>query len=167
MFPLLFVLFILVPIAELYVIIQVGQQIGAGWTILLLVADSVLGSLLLRSQGRTSWRRFNETLAAGRVPGREVADGAMIILGGALLLTPGFITDIFGILLLLPPSRAVIRRVLVRRVAGRVTVAGFGTRRRGPIGGPGPPRADPRPRPRSDYDVEGTATDHDPGELPR
>jgi UPF0716 protein FxsA len=162
MFPLLFVLFILVPIAELYVIIQVGQQIGALWTIGLLIADSILGSMLLRSQGRAAWRRFNEQLAGGRPPGKEVADGAMIILGGALLLTPGFITDIFGLLLLLPPTRAVLRRWIVRKAVGRVTFGVFG--------GPQPVRrtrggADPRGR--HDYDVEGTVTEREPGELER
>src|SRR4051812_14164711 len=112
--PLLILLFIVVPIAELYVIIQVGQAIGALWTIALLIADSVLGSLLMRSQGRAAWRRFNEAVGAGRPPAREVLDGALVIFGGALLLTPGFLTDILGLLLLLPPSRAVIRRMLVR-----------------------------------------------------
>jgi UPF0716 protein FxsA len=160
MFPLLFVLFILVPIAELYVIIQVGQQIGALWTIALLIADSILGSMLLRSQSRTAWRRFNEQLAAGRPPGKEVANGAMIILGGALLLTPGFISDIFGLLLLLPPTRALLRRWIVRKAVGRVTFGAFGT----PHSVRGTRRpADPRGR--HDYDVEGTATEREPGEL--
>jgi UPF0716 protein FxsA len=75
MLPLLVLLFILVPIVELYVIIQVGEQIGALPTIAILVADSILGSMLLRSQSRGVWRRFNETLVAGRPPAREVLDG--------------------------------------------------------------------------------------------
>src|SRR5918992_5252554 len=96
--PLLLVaLFIAVPIAELAVIIQVGQAIGVWWTIGILIADSVLGSLLMRSQGRLAWRRFNETLQAGRPPAREVLDGVLVIFGGALLLTPGFLTDILGL----------------------------------------------------------------------
>ena len=98
------------PIAELALIIQVGQAIGVWWTIALLIADSILGSLLMRSQGRAAWRRFNEALQAGRPPAREVLDGVLVIFGGALLLTPGFITDILGLLLLLPPTRAVVRR---------------------------------------------------------
>jgi UPF0716 protein FxsA len=156
----LFVLFIVVPIAELYVIIQVGQAIGALPTIALLVADSILGSLLMRSQGRAAWRRFNMALAEGRVPGREVADGALVIFGGALLLTPGFITDVFGIIFLLPPTRVVVRRFLVRALAGRVAGGVLGaahgaTRRR-------PPPSDRRP---DDYDVEGTATEVDPRHL--
>src|SRR5881398_3548356 len=109
--PLLFVLFIVVPIAELAVLIQVGEQIGVWWTVAILIADSILGATLMRSQGRAAWRRFNVTLQSGRPPAREVLDGVLVIFGGALLLTPGFITDIFGIVFLLPPTRAVVRRV--------------------------------------------------------
>src|SRR5215211_1006812 len=104
----LVILFILVPIAELAVIIQVGQEIGVLPTVAILVADSILGSLLMRSQGRASWRRFNVALQSGRPPAREVLDGVLVIFGGALLLTPGFVTDIFGLALLIPPSRAVV-----------------------------------------------------------
>jgi UPF0716 protein FxsA len=103
--PLLILLFIVVPIAELYVIIQVGQEIGVLPTIAILIADSILGSMLLRSQGRGAWRRFNEALQEGRPPAREVLDGALIIFGGAFLLTPGFLTDVVG-LFLLPLRRA-------------------------------------------------------------
>ena len=102
----LVLLFIVVPIAELAVIIQVGELIGVWWTIALLVADSILGAVLMRSQGRAAWRRFNEAVGVGRVPAREVLDGALVIFGGALLLTPGFITDILGLVLLIPPTRA-------------------------------------------------------------
>jgi UPF0716 protein FxsA len=112
MVALLFLLFIIVPIAEIYVIIQVGQAIGALWTILLLIADSIIGARLLSWQGRRAWRSFQESLGAGKLPHREVLDGTLIILGGAFLLTPGFITDIFGLVLLLPPTRAVVRRAL-------------------------------------------------------
>jgi UPF0716 protein FxsA len=153
--PLLLVLlFIVVPIAELYVIIAVvGQAIGPVWTILLLIADSVLGTVLLRSQGRAVWRRFNEALAAGRMPHREVLDGVLVIFGGALLLTPGFITDVFGLLLLIPPTRAMARRLVVRTLGARVAVGVAG----GTV----------RPRGGADYDVEGTATEYEdsPGEL--
>src|SRR5918994_4692764 len=145
---LLVALFILVPIAELAVIIQVGQSIGVWWTIAILIADSVLGSLLMRSQGRASWRRFNETLGAGRIPGREVADGVLVIFGGALLLTPGFLTDVVGLLFLLPPTRAPIRRVFLRAATRRIAVSMT-------VGG-----GRPRP-PRRDDDVEGTAVDAD------
>jgi len=120
MLPLLVLLFVLVPIAELAILIQVGQAIGVWWTIAVLVADSVLGAVLMRTQGRTVWRRFNEAMQSGRVPAGEVLDGGVVILGGACLLTPGFITDLFGLLLLLPPTRAVVRRLLVRRFALRM-----------------------------------------------
>jgi UPF0716 protein FxsA len=158
--PLLFVIFILVPLLELYVIIQVGQEIGALPTIAILVADSILGSLLLRAQGRSAWRRFNEAVARGRVPTNEVLDGVLVIFGGAFLVTPGFLTDIAGILLLLPPTRAFVRSVLLRNVAARMAAGATswgigrvsGRRGRGPDG-PGGPGAG------QSYDVEGTATE--------
>ena len=117
---LLFVLFIIVPILELAVIIQIGSAIGVLPTIALLIADSLLGAALMRSQGRATWLRFNTTLAEGRVPGREVMDGALVIFGGALLLTPGFLSDFLGLFLLLPPTRAVVRSLLVRRYGARL-----------------------------------------------
>src|SRR3954470_11669151 len=120
---LLILLFIVVPIAELAVLIQVGQLIGVWWTIALLIADAMLGSILLRTQTRTAWRRFNEALAEGRIPHREVIDGVLVIFGGVLLLTPGFITDIFGLLFLFPPTRVLMRGLLVRRGALRVVGA--------------------------------------------
>jgi UPF0716 protein FxsA len=146
---LLVILFIVVPIAELFVIIQVGQLIGVWPTLALLLADALLGSLLLRHQGRGAWRRFNEAIAARRFPGKEVADGALIIVGGTLLLTPGFITDVAGLLLLIPPTRAVARRLLRRFTIGRFAVVsmpgGFGR-------ASGPPSPGGRP-----YDVDATA----------
>lgn len=135
-------LFIIVPLAELYVILRVGDAIGAPLTILLLAADSVLGSLLLRSQGRAVWRRFNEALATGRMPHREVQDGVAVIFGAAFLITPGFLTDIVGLLLLLPPTRTVILKLAARRIAKRMTAHIT--------------VADGRPRA---FDVEGTATE--------
>ena len=129
--------FILVPLAELYVILKVGDAIGVGWTILLLVADSVLGALLLRSQGRSVWRRLNTALSDGRMPHREVVDGVLVVFGGAFLLTPGFITDVLGLLLLIPPTRALIRPLVVRRLGRRLAVGVVGdgrSRRRRPPG---------------------------------
>jgi len=110
---LLILLFIVLPIAELYVIIQVGGAIGVWPTIALLLLDSFLGAVLLRSQGRSAWRRFQEALGSGRVPAKEVYNGAAIIFGAALLMSPGFITDIAGFLLLIPPTRAALRRLLL------------------------------------------------------
>jgi UPF0716 protein FxsA len=115
--------FIVVPIAELYVLIQIGSAIGILPTIALLILDSVLGAALMRSQGRAAWMRFNRALAEGRMPGREVMDGALVIFGGALLLTPGFLSDFLGLILLLPPTRAIVRTLLVRRFAGRVVAS--------------------------------------------
>jgi UPF0716 protein FxsA len=148
---LLVAIFIAVPIAEIYVIIQVGEAIGAIPTILILVADSVIGSMLWRSQGRRVWARFRQTVERGGVPHREVIDGVLVIFGGAFLITPGFISDVVGILLLLPPTRAVIRRLLIRRLGRRIQLRTPGSRRR---------------RGAPDYDVEGTATEHD-GPAPR
>jgi UPF0716 protein FxsA len=122
----LFVLFILVPLAELYVIIQLAGAIGLIPTILLLLADSIAGTILMKSQGRAAWRRFNEATSTGRIPAREVADGALIILGGAFLLTPGFLTDIIGFLLLIPPTRALFRRTVVALFARRSPIGYVG-----------------------------------------
>ena len=157
----LFLLFIVLPIAELYVIIQIGGAIGVLPTLALLIVDSLVGAALARSQSRAAWERFNRALAEGRVPGREVFDGAMIILGGALLLTPGFITDIVGLCLLVPPARALLRRFLTRSVSKRAGVAwrvtSFGSARPGA-----------QPRRGSAYDYEGSAREvtEPPAELP-
>jgi UPF0716 protein FxsA len=155
---LLVVIFILVPIAELYVIIQVGGAIGVIPTLVLLLADALLGSMLLRHQGRAAWIRFNRALAENRLPHKEVFDGVLIIFGGALLITPGFITDIFGLILLIPPTRAIVRAVMSRIVRRRMALGGGATfwtmgrtqgppRRRPAPEGPGPSRGrQPPPR---------------------
>lgn len=164
----LFVIFIVVPLAELYVIIQVGEAIGVLWTIALLLADSILGSMLMRSQGRAVWRRFNAALRAGRPPAREIVDGALVILGGAFLVAPGFLTDVVGVLLLLPPTRAAFRAVLVRRFSSRL-LGGFAAGPGATFAGRG---ADGRTRPSGrsggrgrGYDVDATAREVDPPEL--
>ena len=150
---LLVILFIVVPIAELAVLFQVGQLIGVWWTILLLIADALLGSWLLKTQSRAAWRRFNEALENGRVPHREVVDGVLVIFGGVLLLTPGFITDVFGLLFLFPPTRVLLRGLLVRRGALKLV---------GAMPGTGTP---PNGRFRHPDDVESTAVDIDPDRL--
>jgi UPF0716 protein FxsA len=157
--PLLLLAFIVVPLVELYVIIQVGQSIGVLPTIGLLLADSILGSLLMRSQGRAAWRAFRTASASGRVPAREVLDGALVIFGGALLLAPGFVTDLLGVALLAPPTRAVVRRMLV----GRVTRSLAGSA--GAAFGTGVPRRRPGPPPPEDT-VDGTARDRAARRLP-
>jgi UPF0716 protein FxsA len=147
---LLLALFILVPIAELYVIIQVGGAIGVGPTIAILILDGFLGAFLLRQQGRAAWVRFNRALAESRIPHKEVLDGVLIIFGGALLLTPGFLTDILGLILLIPPTRAIIRALMARIVRVRLSAGpraatrGYGrVRRRGARRRPAPGRPAP------------------------
>ncbi len=150
---LLVLIFIVMPVAEIYVIIKVGEAIGVVPTIALLVLDGFLGAALLRSQGRAAWARFSEALARGKIPAREVLDGAMVILGGAFLITPGFISDVIGALLLIPPSRAIFRgivaRLALRRASFVVRTVGWGA---GRATGSRPPR-----EPTGDYDYEGTA----------
>ncbi|MDQ3728856.1 MAG: FxsA family protein, partial [Actinomycetota bacterium] len=154
--PLLLILFIAIPIAELWLIIQIGGAIGILPTLGLLIVDSIVGAALARSQSRAAWQRFNLALAEGRAPGKEAFDGAMIILGGALLLTPGFLTDAFGLILLIPPTRALIRGFITRSLARRGAVAfrvgRFGSARSG--GG-----APPFPNERQGYDYEGSASE--------
>lgn len=122
---LLVVVFLVVPIVELYVIVQVGQEIGVFNTIGLLLIVSVVGAWLMKREGAKAWRAFVGALAETRLPAREVADGALVLFGGALLLTPGFVTDVLGLMLLLPPTRAVARRILLRAARGRLVVPGF------------------------------------------
>jgi UPF0716 protein FxsA len=175
----LVLLFLVLPIAEIYVIIQVGGAIGVLPTLALLILDGIAGAALARSQGRAAWARFNLALAEGRIPARETFDGAMIVLGGSLLLAPGFITDVVGFLLLIPPTRALMRggasRLALRRVGLAWTVSGpradSGSRAAG-AGREAPPpdfgRRAERDRPSRTYDYEGTAQEvTDPAaELP-
>src|SRR3954466_491701 len=112
--------FILVPLVEIYVIIQVGQAIGAWWTILLLVLDSIFGTWLIRHEGARAWEARRQALDSGRMPASELADGALILIGGTLMLAPGFVTDAFGILMILPFTRPVARRLLTRVVSRRL-----------------------------------------------
>jgi UPF0716 protein FxsA len=125
----LVVAFIVVPLVEIYVLIQVGQVIGVWWTILLLVADSILGTWLIRREGGRAWRALQAALSSGRMPAKELADGALILVGGTLMLAPGFVTDAVGILLILPLTRPVARRLLTTVVARRLVVIPPGSRR--------------------------------------
>jgi UPF0716 protein FxsA len=164
----LVVIFILVPIAELYVIIKVGEAIGLVPTLVLLLADAILGSMLLRHQGRAAWIRFNRALAEGRLPHKEVFDGVLVIMGGALLITPGFLTDILGLILLIPPTRALVRAMSSRFVRHRLALGGgvwsIGTPPRSPRSRPangGPSRPPRRPAPEDPFGWE------EPPEPPR
>lgn len=144
---LLVLIFVVFPLAELYLIYLVGDAIGIVPTLLLLAADSVLGSMLMRSQGRSVWREFNAAMAAGRVPHKELQHGVAVIFGGAFLITPGFLTDVLGLLLLLPPTRALILRLVTRTIRRRMSARVA--------------REGPRRRPRQP-DVEGTAAEYPP-----
>lgn len=110
----LLLLFVVVPVAEIWFIIQVGHAIGGWETVGLLVLMSVLGTWLVKREGARAWGAFQLAMKEGRVPAKETADGAMVILGGALLLTPGFLTDVVGLLCILPPTRAILRKALLR-----------------------------------------------------
>jgi UPF0716 protein FxsA len=113
---LLVLVFVVVPLIELMVILQVGQLVGVWWTIALLVLFSIVGAALLRHEGRRAWRAFRSALEQGRWPGDEVTQGALVIVGGTLLLTPGFFTDGVGFLLLIPVTRSGLSRLLRARV---------------------------------------------------
>jgi UPF0716 protein FxsA len=140
---LLAVLFIGVPLLELIVIVRVGQTIGVGWTILLLVVDSIVGAWLLKREGRRALAALGDAFGSGRMPARELADGMLILVGGVLMLTPGFLSDLVGILCILPLTRPVARGALTRFVAARLVVLPMGQ-------GPGNGQ---RPRPGGHGDV--------------
>jgi UPF0716 protein FxsA len=146
---LVLLLLILWPVAELFVAIKVAEAIGVLLTVLLLVIGWPLGIWLAKAEGRAAWRRLSAAVAQGRPPGREVIDGALVLAGGVLLIVPGFITDAFGLLLLLPPTRALARRGITRNFQSRLVVAATGFR--------GPPP--------SSYDVDSTASDVDGTQL--
>lgn len=134
---LLVVAFVVVPLVEIYVIIAIGQVIGAWWTILLLIADSLVGAWLVKREGGRAWRALRTALDEHRMPHRELADGMLILVGGTLMLTPGFVTDLFGILCILPATRPIGRRALAGLLSRRLVGVSFpdaGTRRRpGPV----------------------------------
>jgi UPF0716 protein FxsA len=128
----LLTVFVIVPLIEIYVLVQVGQVIGPWWTILLLVVDSILGTWLVRHEGGRAWRALRDALDNGRMPAKELADGALILIGGTLMLAPGFVTDAFGLVAILPFTRPFARRLLTAVVARRLTVVGRDARRPGP-----------------------------------
>lgn len=118
----LLLLFVVIPIVELWVIIRVGSAIGFLNTLAIIIVVAVLGSWLVKREGLRVWRRFTESVSRGRVPTRELVDGVLILGAGALLLTPGFVTDVVGVLMLFPPTRAVIRSLVMRSVKKRTIV---------------------------------------------
>jgi UPF0716 protein FxsA len=128
---LLAVLFVVVPLTEIYLIVQLGQVIGPWWTILLIIGSGILGSILVRREGGRAWRALQEALASARMPAKELADGALILIGGTLLITPGFVSDVVGLAVILPVTRPLARGLLARIIGRRMTVMTTG-RGRGP-----------------------------------
>lgn len=139
-------LFVVLPVIEIFVLIQIGQAIGAWWTVLLLIADGVFGSWLMKREGTRAWAALTTALRSGRMPARELADAALILVGGTLLLTPGFVTDIIGLFLILPFTRPVARRMLTAFLTRRFLAGsgGLGSGLGGGLGGGFGP-AGPRP----------------------
>lgn len=135
MFVLVITAIVVVPLAELWVILRVGEQFGLVPTIASLVVVSALGTALVKREGTRVWRDFTAAVARGEEPSRQIIQGACLLVAGVLLLSPGFVTDIVGIVLLLPPTRAVVASVVSRRVHSGVTVVT--STRSGPIVGRG------------------------------
>ncbi len=133
----LVLLFLGFPVLELYVVLQASRLIGGWETIGALLALSIAGAWLVKREGLRAWLRFREALAAPRIPTREVIDGAVILLAGALLLAPGFVSDALGLLLLLPPTRALLVRILRGRVQASIGLGGTAWPRMGPRAGRG------------------------------
>jgi UPF0716 protein FxsA len=114
------VAFVVVPLVEVYLLVKLGQVIGAWWTILVLIADGILGSLLVRREGGRAWQALQAALTSHRMPATELADGALILIGGTLLVTPGFLSDVVGLFCILPFTRPLARRVLTRVITRRL-----------------------------------------------
>jgi UPF0716 protein FxsA len=126
-------LLVIVPIIEIAVLIAVGQVIGLGWTLLLMLATSVLGGWLLRREGARAWRVFQADVVEGRPPGPAATNGVLVLAGGVFMLVPGFVSDVIGLLCIAPPTRAVARGFVMRGFASRMSPAAansvFGPRR--------------------------------------
>jgi UPF0716 protein FxsA len=146
--------FVVVPVAEIYLLIQVGQVIGGWWTVVLLLASGFLGGYLVKHEGARTWRALQTALAERRMPARELADAALVLVGGTLLLTPGFLSDVAGFACILPVTRPLMRRVLTRivtrKLASSSSYAAFTVRQPGQGGGVGPQA---RRRPGTDESV--------------
>jgi UPF0716 protein FxsA len=138
----LVIAFLLVPIIEIYVILQVGHLIGGWPTVALLLAESLLGAWIVRREGRRAWRALTSTFREGGLPDRELADAALVLVGGVLLLTPGFVTDVLGFLFVLPFTRPVMRRLGSAYVSRRMRIARARAAAAG-FGGSEPPRQEP------------------------
>ena len=133
-----FVLLLVVPIVEIATIIAVGKVIGGWQTLVLLLLESALGAWIVRREGAKAWRALTTALNTGQMPSRELADAALVLVGGTLLLSPGFVTDIFGFLLILPLTRP-LARVALETIVARRLLGGFRSRWGGGGGGPSGP----------------------------
>ncbi len=124
--------FVVLPLAEIWAILQVGKVVGAGWTLALLVLDSLIGGWIIKREGGRAWTALRQAIEGGRMPARELADAALILVGGTLMLTPGFITDAAGVLLILPATRPIARRLLTTVVERRLVLIPENRYRPGP-----------------------------------
>ena len=149
-------LFVIVPLVEIYLIVQIGQVIGPWWTILLLVLDSILGAALVKHEGAAAWRALRDAVGSYRMPARELADGALVLVGGTLLLTPGFVTDVFGFFFILPFTRPLARRALTAVITRKFLGGPRGGGPQGPSSGSG---GGTRQRPGPDSVVQGEVVD--------
>ena len=122
MFSRLFILFTIVPATELYLLIRIGKVIGTERTIAIIIITGILGAYLARREGTRVWSEVQRKLSQGIMPGDELIEAVLVLIAGALLLTPGFLTDISGFSLLIPPIRAKIREAMKDRFASRVQV---------------------------------------------
>lgn len=122
MFGKLLLLFILVPLAEFFLFMTLGEALGFPLTVFIIIATAILGAALTKSQGRRALAKFQQASREGRMPAAEALDGLMILLAGAVLITPGFLTDTVGFLLLVPPVRAHVGQFLAHRLKGRIKV---------------------------------------------
>ncbi|MBO2457068.1 FxsA family protein [Actinomadura sp. LCR2-06] len=137
--PLALVLaFLLIPVVEIVLLVQVGGVIGVWPTLALLAAETLLGAWIVRREGRRAWRVLQDTLRRGTVPDRELGDAALVMAGGVLLLIPGLITDVLGLLFVLPFTRPLVRRVGSRYAARRMRLAGDRASMTFPPGAGGP-----------------------------
>ncbi len=151
------VLFVVIPLVEIYLLIQVGQVIGVWWTILLLIADSILGSYLVKHEGGRAWQALRQAIESHKMPAKELADGALILIGGTLLLTPGFLSDVVGFFCILPFTRPVARRLLTEFITRKFLGGSSGGI--GGMGGIGGTRSGTRQRPGPDSVVQGEVVD--------
>ena len=128
------VLLVAIPIAEVYVLVQVGERIGVIPTVLILVVEAILGAWLMRREGARAWRALDDAFRGGRIPTGELADAALVLVGGVLLMLPGFLTDVLGLFFLIPFTRPFARKLVAFFVARRLSRAGLMATARSPYG---------------------------------